>query len=320
MNYSQAKGMKISKMTLGTAQLGFEYGIANKTGKPNLQSAYNILQLAVNAGINIFDTASDYGNSEEIIGSFLTSYNKISVPETPIIITKIPKVQCIGAPSFQVVYDQVKRSILHSAKRLKIEKIPICLLHNASDMIEYGGLITKSLIRLREEKLIKMIGVSVYQLREVREFLKIEEFDVIQVPINIFNNRLIKKELLNELAQKGITIFARSVFLQGLFFLEPDSLPPHLQLANKPLQQLGKLSSDLGISTAELALRFVRDSPGITSVVLGVETVDQLKENIKLMSSSPLSSETKQRILDIFPDMPEELINPSMWKINPDRL
>ena len=319
MNYSQAKGMKISKMTLGTAQLGLEYGIANKTGKPNLQSTYDILQLVLNTGINVFDTASDYGNSEKIIGSFLTSHNKISIPETPIIVTKIPKVQCIGAPSFQVIYDQIKRSILHSAKRLRIEKIPICLLHRASDMIEYDGLVTESLIKLREEKFVKMIGVSVYQPREIREFLKIKEFNVIQIPFNIFNNRLIKEGFLNELAQKGITIFARSVFLQGLFFFEPDSLPSYLQLATKPLQQLGEISSDLGISTAELALTFVRDSPGITSVVLGVETVDQLRENIKLMNSPPLSSEAKQRILDIFTDVPEELVNPDMWKINPDR-
>ncbi len=314
MDYDHVKGVKVSKMALGTVQLGLEYGVANKTGKPNLQSAYDILQLALSRGINIFDTASDYGNSEDIIGSFLTSHNKTSTPETPIIVTKIPKVQCIGSPSFQAIYDQVKTLILHSAKRLNIEKIPICLLHNASDMIDYGGLITKSLIKLREEKLIKMIGVSVYQLREVREFLKISEFDVIQVPINIFNNRLVKKELLNELAQKGITVFARSVFLKGLFFLEPDNLPPYLQLANKPLRQLAKLSSDLGISIAELALTFVRDAPGITSVVLGVETVDQLKENIELMSSPPLSSETEERILDMFPDMPEELVNPNMWK------
>jgi len=314
MNDNQIKGMKISKMTLGTAQLGVEYGIANKTGKPNLQSAYNILQLAVNEGINTFDTAPSYGDSEEIIGSFLASRYEVCMSgKSILIITKIPKVQCICDQSFQAIYDQVKTSIIRSLKRFNLEQIPICLLHNASDIIEYDGKVTRSLIKLKEDRLVKMIGVSVYQPEEVREFLKIKEFDVIQIPINIFDHRLIKEGLLNKLTQRRIVIFARSVFLQGLFFLEPDNLSQHLQLAKEPLRLLRKLSSDLGMCIAELALTFVRDLPGITSVVLGIETLNQLKDNIRLFNSPPLYNEIKQRILGMFCYMPEEVINPSLW-------
>ncbi len=66
MNYTQINGLNISKLTLGIVQLGMEYGIANKSGKPDMEKALEILQTAINKGINSFDTANAYGNSEEV--------------------------------------------------------------------------------------------------------------------------------------------------------------------------------------------------------------------------------------------------------------
>ena len=70
-------------MTLGTVQLGKDYGINNTTGKPDIQAAHEILSLALKNGINSLDTASAYGDSEAVIGSFIKQSN-----ETPFIITK----------------------------------------------------------------------------------------------------------------------------------------------------------------------------------------------------------------------------------------
>lgn len=296
-------------MTLGTAQLGLKYGIANKTGKPDLKSANQILESAIKNGVNSFDTAPGYGNSEEIIGSFV---KKLSINES-FIATKIPKVQQSKDSTLQETYDNIKSVISSSQRRLNLEQIPICLLHEATDMTDYDGNVTKSLLKLRDEGIVDKIGVSVYHPDEVRQFLKIDAFDVIQIPINLFDLRLIKQGLLKDLIQRDTIVFARSIFLQGLFFLENNKIPPHLHLAKKPLADLNKLSQDIGKDISTIALTFVRDLAGITSLVIGTETENQLIEDIKLMDLPPLPSDVSDKILEIFCEMPEELINPSLW-------
>jgi len=301
----------ISKITLGTAQLGMNYGVSNRVGKPTSQEAIQILKFATSHGINSFDTSPSYGNSEKIIGTF---FEKIGRNNSVNIITKIPKIQFSQkSPSFDDVYSKVKKSICASSKRLKINKIPTCLLHNPSDIHNYDGFILKSLFKLKKEGLVDMIGVSTYTPQEVKEFLEIKEFDSIQIPINIFDTRLIKSKLLMKLIKSKKVIFARSVFLQGLFFLESNNIPSYLEIVKKPLNELNKISADYGISIPTIAFTFVRDLKGISSIVIGVESLEQLKTNIKLINSPSLSDEVIKLICKKFQGLPEQVINPSKW-------
>jgi len=306
--------MKISKITLGTAQLGSNYGIANTTGKPNFNTICEILKIAINSGITTFDTSPSYGDSEKILGDFLKTTSS-----TLNIITKIPKIKHLNTYSFQEIYDLVKQSVIFSAAKLNLEKIPICLLHDPSDMTNYNGLVTKSLVALKDEGLINRIGVSVYTPQEVEKFLDLNDFDAIQIPINIFDTRLIKNNLLNQLTKQGIIIFARSIFLQGLFFLDSNKLPFYLNKVKDPLSQLHKLSSELEMNVNELALKFVNEFSNISSMVIGVDSSNQLKTNIDALDSPPLPNEIIEKIIDIFDDIPEELINPSMWNKDIDK-
>jgi len=313
LNHRRAESPSISSLTLGTAQLGLEYGIANKTGKPRLESACEILQVAVESGINTFDTAPGYGSSEEIIGAFVSTHSHSLVQQRPVIVTKIPMVQCQADTSFKDIYAHIRTSLLQSGSRLRLRRIPICLLHNAPDMLRYGGLVARSLLELKREGLVSLVGISAYHPEDVEQFLEFEKFDAIQIPINILDTRLIKQGLLNELAQREVLVFARSVFLQGLFFLGPNHLPLHLISAQEPLMQLERTAHSLGRSVAEIAITFVRDLPGITSVVLGVETVGQLRENIKHMGAAPLPKEVAEAIPDMFRNVSEHIIDPSKW-------
>jgi aryl-alcohol dehydrogenase-like predicted oxidoreductase len=311
MKYTSLKGLKISKLSLGTAQLGLDYGIANVSGKPNLDKSFKILETAINAGINCFDTASSYGDSEEIIGSFFV--NRIGgVP--PIIITKL-KADLGGNVNSVEIYNQLKQTIENSMMRLQINKIPILLLHNASNMTDNNGLILQGLIRLKDEGLVEKIGVSVYSPEEVIKAIDIKDFDAIQIPINIFDHRLIDSGLLKSLEQHNFIVFARSIFLQGLFFLDPDTLPENLKLAREPIITIRKLAQKYKIDVAEMAFAFVRDLPQISSMVIGAETSTQVLENCALIECPKLPEELKYEILDSFSDLPVKIINPSLWDI-----
>lgn len=306
--------MHISKLTLGTAQLGLNYGVANIYGKPDHQKSKEILKAAADHGVNSFDTAPLYGDSEKIIGSFLSSYPHLSKP--PIVITKLPPITLNGEANSNKTYNVVREAVIKSIERLRTSRIPIYLLHRASDIDAYGGLIVESLLKLKDEGLIGVFGVSVYTPEEVQHALEVEAIQAIQIPINIFDHRLIKAGLLDQLKNKSFIVFARSIFLQGLFFLNIDNLPAGLGLAEKPLRQLRELSFQQEINIAEIALTFVRDLPGITSVVIGAETPNQVLEDIGLLQSLPLSSELREEITDLFSNLPAELINPSLWKLD----
>lgn len=305
------KQTKISKITLGTAQLGLDYGVSNKIGKPDHKSALGILNFAIKNGINSFDTAPSYGNSEEILGS---CFDRTGSDFQPIIITKIPKIQFEKKSSFSEIYGKMKNSVINSMKRLGCSKIPICLYHHPQNA--FNDFVINSLNKLKEEGLVESIGLSTYTPDDVHKFLKIKEFDAIQIPINLFDLRLLNNGLIQELSKANKIVFARSIFLQGLFFLNPNKLPTHMSLSRKYLEELHNISNEYEISIPRLALTFARDIQGIDSLVIGVDDVIQLEMNLGILDSPPLSNKIIQRIYNTFNDIPEKIINPNTWLIN----
>jgi aryl-alcohol dehydrogenase-like predicted oxidoreductase len=305
--------MQISRLTLGTAQLGSPYGIANMEGKLSADRVRQILRTALDNGISCFDTAPAYGNAEEEIGSFLSDLH--NYPKKPVIITKLPPVNKMVQESDHTdIYSLISHAVNKSTDHLHIKQIPIYLLHRTSDIYAHHGLVMEVLLDLKNKGLLGVLGVSVYTPEEVEATLNAGVFGAIQVPINIFDHRLLNNGLLKELKRKNYIILARSVFLQGLFFIDPSALPPELSSAQKSLELLQNLAARWNLDMAKLALLFVRDVEAITSIIIGAETPNQILRNVEIMDSPPLPQQLRDEILSIFAGLPTELINPSMWK------
>ncbi len=292
MNYTKVNGLNISKLTLGTVQLGMEYGIANKSGKPDMKKAFKILQTAINSGINSFDTASAYGNSEEVLGDFFTSVTN----KSGIIFTTKFKVASEDKLTDASIEKQIYNYVEQSLQRLKINKIPIYMLHYAKDMTQYGKIVPETLKKLKREGLIGKVGVSVYNPEEVEEMLKYDLYEAVQIPMNIFDQRMISSGILEKLKDTNTIVFVRSVFLQGLFFLDPMNLPVKLKMAKEPLLLLHKLAERENMGIAQMAISYIRDMEGVSSLVLGVETPEQIIENVKLIDAPPISLETRDQL------------------------
>ena len=156
-----------------------------------------------------------------------------------------------------------------------------------------------------------IVGISVYNPNEIKQFMGIEGFDSIQIPINIFDNRVIDGKILNEL--KNYIIFGRSIFLQGLLLLKKEEIPIKLKFAEKFISKLNDLAKEHNLSAKELSFMYVKDIEEITSLVIGIEEVDQLKENIELLKLPKIDENLKDEILKNFANMPEEVINPTLW-------
>lgn len=296
-----------SKITLGTVQLSMKYGISSKI-KPSIQTTNEVLVAANQLGINSFDTSPQYGDIERVLGDF---FKKKSILK-PTIISKIPSIQFNERPNFDDVYKEVKKHIEKSLKNLKLEKMPVCLIHDPQNMINYDGMVVKALEQLRVEGHIEKIGCSVYTVNDVQKFLDLKKFQVIEIPVNLFNTKIITDKMFDQLNKNKIIILARSVFLQGLFFLDPHNLPPKVEKAKKYLLELNKISSNFSIPIPQLALSFVNNQKHISSIIIGVENQMQLQQNMECFNFI-LPKKVENLIIEKFANVPESINNPLNW-------
>jgi aryl-alcohol dehydrogenase-like predicted oxidoreductase len=231
----------------------------------------------------------------------------------PLIITKVRAREGDSAEGIDLekkIFSYVEASL----ERLNLKRIPILLLHNPNDLYAYGKRIADVMEKLITKGLVEKAGASIYTTEDVEEMLKYDVYDAIQVPMNIMDHRLVKSGAIRKLQDRNIIVFVRSIFLQGLFFMNPDELKGNLVQAKEFLVKLRKLADKAGLSIAQLALSYMRDADGVTSLVIGAENPDQVRENANLMKAPPLSQSIRSEIENTFIDLPVEVVNPHLWR------
>ena len=293
---------QFSPMTLGTVQLGMNYGIANDAGKPSEETSFSILRTALENGVTTLDTARAYGDSEAVIGRFLKTWEG----PAPHIITKIRKFQG-STPKELEKY--ATESVEASLESLGVNKVDGIMLHGATDPIVHGQACADAVKALIDHGYTDRVGVSVYNADDIRGMLKYDIFSITQVPMSIFDQRLIADGCVDALAQRGYDVFVRSVFLQGLFFLDPDKItdPILLEHAEPKIRLLWNIAEEKGITVAQLAIAFMRACPGVTSLVLGADNADQVRSNTSYFIPPALDEDTTLMLKKEFAtvDIPE---------------
>ena len=286
----------IEKLILGTVQFGLEYGINNTLGKPSRNDVFNILDLAFESGIKSLDTADQYGSSSALIGEYHQSrQHKFLVN------TKFKVGQGVT----------VKTQVTDSLASLKVESIDVYFYHSFKDLVQYPEL-KKELVNLKEDQKICKIGVSIYTNEESEQAADIPEIDVIQIPFNVLDNSAQRMNSIQKAKAKGKIIQARSVFLQGLFFKSPESFPEKLFPLRKYAEQILALSKGNELSIENICMAYVLNQAAIDQVIIGVDSVEQLKRNVSY-AQSPLSGSLINEIDSI--DVKEkELLYPINWK------
>ncbi len=290
------------KLALGTVQFGLSYGVSNTHGKTTEQQALDILEYAWRSGINTLDTASGYGDSEKVIGRLVDPYKWNICTKTPHFSGK--KISKDQLKLLDIVF---KQSLIN----LKRSNIDALLVHSAEDLLKPGGiqLFTK-IQQLKELGSINKIGVSVYNYKQIDYLLDHYEIDIIQLPINILDQRLIKSGHLKKIKQHGIEIHARSVFLQGLLLMPLHKLPAYFSKIYGNLEKFMIYAHELSLSNIELALGFVQSIEEVDKVIIGVNTVDQL---YKIIDASKVKvNQNSYFDLAVFDT---DYTNPSNWRL-----
>jgi len=259
------------KLILGTVQFGLAYGVSNTDGKTEESQVLKILDYARNNGINTLDTAGGYGDSEQVIGKLINKYKWNVITKTPNFSGKK-----IGEDQLRLMNVSFNESLN------KLGSIDTLLVHSANDLLKSGGnRIFAEINKLKELDLINKVGVSVYTYKQIDYILENYKVDIIQLPISILDQRLIKSGHLKKIKKYGIEIHARSVFMQGLLLMPLHNLPSYFDKVYNNIDEFIAYASKYSMSNLELALGFVQSLDEVDKVIVGVNTIDQLHEIIE---------------------------------------
>ena len=205
----------MTKISLGTAQWGLNYGIANSTGIPSLNDINDLICYARRNKICMLDTANTYGEVESKLG-------KIGIDD----FDTVTKVSVSKGQSAKI-----ENLIKTSSLNMKLNSIYGCLVHNPQELLK-DSKIWEALKKEKEREIISKIGYSVYEPDVLNRLLDKNMFpDIVQLPYSILDRKF--ERAINFLKHEKVEIHVRSVFLQGLYFLELNKLP----VALKPLKK-----------------------------------------------------------------------------------
>ena len=307
MKYVERNNFKISAFSLGTVQLGMNYGLGDYTKKPEKSYAFEILNASKQGGVNLLDTANNYGESEAVIGDWLQT---VKPEERPLVITKI-------GPFDHSSPENLRNDIINQAKgclkTLKVDCIDCLMAHDMEDYLENPTIVKQTFDELKEMGITKHIGISAYSRHDYKVIAN-SGFEMVQIPINVFDWTQINNGGIQALADAGMTVFARSVFLQGLVFMKPEQLDDGMDFCRAPLNRYLEICKEFDMSPAVLALSFVLSLPAISSVTLGCQRVEHVENNCKLIDEVRTLSKEQLKVLEeAFSKIDPRVINPATW-------
>ena len=266
------KKYELSNFGLGTVQFGLDYGF---TKRKTQEEVNDILNVAVENDINLIDTAREYGDSEEKIGVFNKEFDNDFV-----IATKLSLIDDLNNLSYSFLKNHIQQSVSDSLSNLNLDNIPILQLHQV-DMELYNNSDFWSCIKdIKQDKLIDNFGVSVYDTDDTQFLLDNhgDIIDYIQIPYNIFDRRF--DSIFEQIKVNNIDVISRSTFLKGIIPSPVDNIPSELNDIIPYKLKLESASENVGVRVDELATLFVYYNKNISSTIFGVNSPEELKNNI----------------------------------------
>ena len=291
------------ELCLGTAQFGMAYGVTNSKGKVSESEVKRILCRAQISNIRWLDTAQAYGDSESVLGSCFNTSHKFKI------VSKLaPQYQNTFSASDEDIWDQ---SLKITCGHLGISRLDALLIHASEDLRKPGSeYLERWLLGLRERDIVERIGVSIYRSEDL-EGLNLDVLDIVQLPLSLFDQRLINDGTVSRLKDRGIAVHARSIYLQGLLLTPYERWPkwfdPTVRSQQKALEEL---ASERSCQLIDLALGFVRAQTELEVALIGLNSLPDLIELEKAWSRSTPWSENEWKSWGISTG---ESLDPRRW-------
>ncbi|MEO9576111.1 MAG: aldo/keto reductase [Tateyamaria sp.] len=278
----------MSKLALGTVQFGLDYGVSNPAGQTPAGEVADLLAKAAAGGVEMLDTAPAYGTAETVLGAAGTSGFQV--------VSKLPK----STPA-----DAVSKTLSQSLLALRREAVEGYIVHDPADLLGPDcAAVWAALEDARAAGYARRIGASVSSPQDVDALMARYPLDLVQLPLNPIDARWQAQGTLTALAQAGVEVHARSVFLQGLLLMQNP--PPALRAWTPLLGAFQDWCAQRGKTPAQACLGHVLAQPGIAKAVIGVTNRQELSQALDIV---PDPEPVPEHLRCVDPD----LLNPARW-------
>ncbi|MBO9153287.1 aldo/keto reductase [Chitinophaga sp. GCM10012297] len=285
-----------NKIILGTVQFGIPYGINNRQGMPAMQEVFDMLDFAGDNGVSMLDTAEAYGEAEAVIAAYHRQTGK----------------------RFSIISKFKGQAQIETYTRRKIELLGIdrlysYMFHSFAEYAGYAALMNE-LKELKAKGLIEKIGISIYTNSELEAVTGDADIELVQLPFNLLDNHAQRGALLEKAKEAGKEIHVRSVFLQGLFFKDTSAFPAKLSPLAPHVGKLQQLALAHDVPLGQLALNYALAQPYVDKVLIGVDSIEQLRENLHaIWPATPAYRHLFEQVNGIAVE-DAALLNPVNWK------
>ncbi len=284
-----ATGIEVSEIAFGGVEIGTPYGIGvkNKADMLSEADAIRLLHKAIDEGINFFDTARLYGESERIMGNaFKNRRNEV------VLCSKCGHIRDKSGK----IYPQnelkklIECSLYESLKTLQTDTLDVFMLHQADLEILENDFVSEIVTNLKTKGLIRATGVSVYVPEETKKAIETNAWDVIQLPFNLMDQR--QKAYFETAYHKGIAIVIRSVLMKGLLSDRGKDLHPALKEVESFIQNYQQLLGPNSKDLPSLATKFALSFDAVSAVLVGIDKMEYLDQSIHATNGEPLDEHT----------------------------
>ena len=281
----------MNKITIGCANIGYDYGIDSK--KINSKEIRKIFNFCNEKKIRFFDTADSYENSYKILKT--NSYN-IEL-DTKILIN-----------NKWLNYDFCERHMIDIKKKINEKKIDTLYIHNPDFLLKKNSKnIVNNLKKLKKNRYYKKLGISIYDFETFFKNFRNFKFDVVQCPLNIFDQRLIKGEYLKKFKKLKLKVHIRSIFLQGLLINKKFKESVKFKKYKKLLNDYFLYLKNKKIKPLDLCLNYIFKHKNLDKIIIGINSKNQLDEIVNFKQTSFNSYDQFDY------SRKKELIDPRRW-------
>jgi len=255
----------MTQLILGTAQFGSAYGVTNARGRLDDEAVTSVLRLGRARGVDTFDTAADYGDSQERLGRL--------APEGGRYVTKF---------SLPLPGESVGPADLFgdSMVALRVDRLSGVMFHKVADLDDpRSASAVDILVQARSAGTIERAGVSIYDHADLELALRrFPTLDLLQFPGNMLDRRLLDSPRIAGLRDSGVELHVRSAFLQGILLAPVASLSTFFAPLAPVLVGLEQFAARNHTTVLGLVLRYLRDHPVVDRVVVGATTHEEFEQ------------------------------------------
>lgn len=273
----------LSKLGIGSGQFALDQ--ASVRGRPRSAEVRDMLEIAARSRLSVLDIAGHSPQADGALADVLPRPNPFDV--------------CISTVRADRGPDLVEAEARAALRRLGVDQAECIFVPSASELFGPHGLAMWDRLRaLKDQGVTRKIGVSVFASDDPLGVARRFRPDVVQAPASLLDQRLIVDGTLAAIAEMGMQVHLRSIFLNGLLLLPPDRAPNHLKAAAARISRARRLIAEGKSDPLQAALGFALSRPEAHTVLVGVASAAELNAVIAAAANPPPELDWDEMAID----------------------